>query len=321
MYSKIIKIATLSLVLAFTSIGCGDKKEQPPVTTTQITPIITFVMGDVKRIKMDGSTEALKPGDKCAQTDDVTTGAASFVVFQIQDDIAIRLQANSRISIEALTMKTKVIRLKQGEVLAKVMKLDKTGNFNIKTPTALAAVRGTSFRVSQTNEICTVSVSEGKVEISPIEKENDATQSVVAEPGFTGQKNGAAKIVLRKSTDDELRETKKIAAVPLVQDADKKTPAELNILFKDILESDKAIDGEKKSSNVHDQKQKAIIQKQSGTLTEIKEAFNRLDEITLYNKRVVTGIIISRGSEYEVVTPEGKISVAEKDIKNVRIIR
>lgn len=57
------------------------------------------------------------------------------------------------------------------------------------------------------------------------------------------------------------------------------------------------------------------------TLASLKEDFERLDEIRMYNGRILRGAIISRGKMYLVLTPTGKVKIPEEQIKNIRIIR
>jgi hypothetical protein len=57
------------------------------------------------------------------------------------------------------------------------------------------------------------------------------------------------------------------------------------------------------------------------TLQDIHKDFERLDEIRLYNGRIIQGAVISRGKEYLILTPAGKIKIKEEEIKNIRLIR
>ena len=63
------------------------------------------------------------------------------------------------------------------------------------------------------------------------------------------------------------------------------------------------------------------MNKKTRTIDEIREAFNRVDEITLYNGRVIQGAILSRGAEYKILTPDGTISVPEEEIKSSGVIK
>jgi len=57
------------------------------------------------------------------------------------------------------------------------------------------------------------------------------------------------------------------------------------------------------------------------TLQSLQKDFERVDEIRLYNGRILRGAVISRGVMYLILTPEGKVKIPEKQIKNIRIIR
>lgn len=323
MFKKACNTLLFIAVFAIAVNGCSKKEEEPLATIAGVIPVVTFTLGDVKKIKT-GITSTLAAGEKLAPYDEIVTGKSSLAVIQIKDDSVVRIQENTRLVMETLTDDSKVLNLREGQILAKIVKLDKSKEFSVKTQTVLASVRGTSFRVSQTGSTCTIAVADGKVAVAPADKIADTSSTLIAETGFSVEANKPADAqittVLRKSTEAENLETKRIESVPIITDADKKSVDELNILFKEVIESDKAIDEELKSTGAN-KKQEAIIKKQSGSLTEIKDAFNRLDEITLYNKRVITGIIVSRGSNYQIVTPDGKVTVAEKDVKNVRIIK
>ncbi|HOO70479.1 MAG TPA: hypothetical protein PK926_01880 [Spirochaetota bacterium] len=57
------------------------------------------------------------------------------------------------------------------------------------------------------------------------------------------------------------------------------------------------------------------------TLNSLQKDFERIDEIRLYNGRIIRGAIISRDGEFLILTPTGKIKINENQIKNIRIIR
>ena len=64
-----------------------------------------------------------------------------------------------------------------------------------------------------------------------------------------------------------------------------------------------------------------MIKKKENTLAEIREVFERIDEITLYNGRLIQGAIISRGEKYKVLTTKGALDVNENDIKKVKVMK
>lgn len=63
------------------------------------------------------------------------------------------------------------------------------------------------------------------------------------------------------------------------------------------------------------------LYKTGNSLDTIRKDFQRLDKITLYNKRVIFGAIISREGDYIIMTTEGRIEVPEKSIKSVVVVK
>lgn len=61
--------------------------------------------------------------------------------------------------------------------------------------------------------------------------------------------------------------------------------------------------------------------RQGDSLQSLRKDFERLDEIRLYNGRIIQGAVISRGEKYIILTTDGAINVLEKDIKNIRILK
>lgn len=57
------------------------------------------------------------------------------------------------------------------------------------------------------------------------------------------------------------------------------------------------------------------------TLNSIQKDLERIDEIRLYNGRIIQGAIIRRGEEYLILTVSGTIKIPESQIKNIKIIR
>jgi hypothetical protein len=99
-------------------------------------------------------------------------------------------------------------------------------------------------------------------------------------------------------------ELKKLAGTPAVESPDK-------------LETDAV----KNSLNSTEQKDAEInleIEKESWTFEKIKARYGRIDEVTLYNGRVIRGAIVSRDSIVKILTPAGVVMVKAKDIRTTR---
>ncbi|MGL4369493.1 MAG: hypothetical protein ACRCUT_07465, partial [Spirochaetota bacterium] len=110
-----------------------------------------------------------------------------------------------------------------------------------------------------------------------------------------------------------------ITLVPLIENIDQKTEDEIKTLLQPAAAEETA-DKQKAPQNVQE-KIAALAAKKNISIEEIKDVYNRIDEITLYNRKVVKGAIISRGTTYQVLTVHGKVAIAEKEIKSVRVIK
>lgn len=102
----------------------------------------------------------------------VATGLNSFVTIEVSDGSRLTLPSQSRARVERLRRIVltgaidRSIRVEGGRVEAKAAKArQRDDRFIIRTPTAVASVRGTEFRVSAdpTGELSTVEVVEGRV--------------------------------------------------------------------------------------------------------------------------------------------------------------
>lgn len=94
---------------------------------------------------------ALKEGDLLVLGDIVETGADTTVDLGFDKDwnnIA-RIEENSTVTIEAIY--PIVLRLQEGAALAKLKSLPKDSTFEVQTPMAVAAVRGTEYRTTHQN--------------------------------------------------------------------------------------------------------------------------------------------------------------------------
>ncbi|OHD63156.1 MAG: hypothetical protein A2176_11455 [Spirochaetes bacterium RBG_13_51_14] len=57
------------------------------------------------------------------------------------------------------------------------------------------------------------------------------------------------------------------------------------------------------------------------TLDDIRAQYKWIDQITLYNGRIIKGAIISRGTKYTVITTEGILRIPRKHIKMVKPLK
>lgn len=120
------------------------------------TALVIAVEGDVLVVRDSSAVEKqLSVGDQLSQQDIVKSMNGTAMI-QFADDSRLLLKANSRIRMASLQFYDQSqlvntrIELLKGRVKAQVEKLtNKNSQYNISTPAAVAAVRGTEFRVAR----------------------------------------------------------------------------------------------------------------------------------------------------------------------------
>jgi len=313
MMKGIIIICAASLLL-LVSCSKEDGKEEAKEDPGKLIRV-TFTVGDVK-IVSDSVEKNAATGDRILEKDILKTGENSYAVIQAGADSVVRVQENSEFRPDKVSVNDKSFYLLKGEIFCKLNKLSKSQEFVICSPTIAASVRGTQFNLSYRDKKNSVSVSEGNVAVIPFDEKKDFSKAMIVEPGYTAyikeEKGKPSTIEKRKSSKEESEMLKNYSDTPIIPDVIKKTPDEI----KNIMDVSFSTGNPDK-----DLKKKEIIKKQSASLKEIKDAFERIDEITLYNKQVITGIILTHDENYVVITPSGKKTIPRSNIKNVKVIK
>lgn len=140
------------------------------------------VKGDVKaRASASASWQAVKAGDAVAEGAQVKSGANSEATIGWGNGNVLKVKALSQITVTGFSSaggsSTSNVTLDSGKVYAKAGKLSKGSSFQVKTPTAVAGVRGTDFECSETS----VAVVEGTVTVSAGGVDVDLTQGMMTE--------------------------------------------------------------------------------------------------------------------------------------------
>jgi hypothetical protein len=142
------------------------------------------------------------------------------------------------------------------------------------------------------------------------------TAEIVSGPGADGKSGAPLALNVRPISDTEKKELKKIEAVPVIPEAEKKDSATIEARVKEAIGH-----AREKEEGSHQEKVKALMEKKTRSMAEIREVFSRIDEITLYNGRVIQGAVMARGEVYTILTPGGTITIPEKQIKGSRILK
>ena len=140
------------------------------VSSTRRTAVVTFTKGEVE-VCLRGQKEwkTLEPEMKLGKNDKIRTKYNSKIDVKLDEKSAFRLTEDSEAQIATLIRMGKFqatsLKLKDGKVLTKVGKYPVKPRFSIRTPAAVAAVRGTSFLVASSPEKTRVAVKEGLVRV------------------------------------------------------------------------------------------------------------------------------------------------------------
>jgi len=298
--------------------------------------IVLFQIGTVEIQKNNSAFVPVSMQDSVAENDIIKTGAHSFVTIQFEERGVIRVQDNTTLQFTKFFSDNKAeFFLKEGQVLSKINRLKKNEQFIVKTPTAVASVRGTEFSTSYENNRSAVAVKNGEVIVGKKLSANQSSKddsyiqqtnvsagktAVVTESVAEKESSAEVKIDLRPISDVENLTLEKIAAVEIVKDVKNKSTKDLEELKNNLLKKEVEINIQL-APKVKEEKIQALIAKRINSLEEIKEVFERIDEITLYNRRVVTGAIITRGNVYTVLTTNGTVEIQENEIKGIRVIK
>ncbi|MES2104227.1 MAG: FecR domain-containing protein, partial [Pseudomonadota bacterium] len=127
----------------------------------------------------DGSESILAIGAILAEGSQISTGKNGFLSLALPDNTRISIPSNSQVRLSKLRMakytgspRTEVT-LVQGRVESKVTPLESSkGRFEVRSPLAIAGVRGTHFRVGINDNGVSSEVLGGKVAVGKIEKPN-----------------------------------------------------------------------------------------------------------------------------------------------------
>lgn len=132
------------------------------------------VTGSAQRLRgVDGKRQTLKPRMQIRAGDEVSTQSGS-AVLQLANGSLIRMGQDSHLIFNRLTrygktgMVDTLMRLERGSLEAEVEALTEDGSrFEIDTPSAIAAVRGTAFKLQANKGTTQLQVTEGKVAFGP----------------------------------------------------------------------------------------------------------------------------------------------------------
>jgi hypothetical protein len=194
MNKAIVFISCMIMMIIF---GCAKEAENDYST-------IIFFIGDVKKNSAQADI-----GDIILQNDLIVTGSQSSCDIKIGGSI-IRVKEKSSIKLSELSRNNGIektgIDLDNGKLLCKAKKLSKSESFLVKTPTAVAGVRGTKFTVeSDINKTSRIKVFNGQVTVvKRVKQLEDNLEKIMENAPSLNQEE---KVVV---TENDVKQTEKI---------------------------------------------------------------------------------------------------------------
>jgi len=303
------KLIISTAVVALVAIGCGEKKEQASLDSAKF----TYVKGDVL---VSGKPATL--GQAVSKDATIEVKNNSMAVLQFSNAASITLKANSVLSIANLSKNDAgkpVIELSQsnGSSFSKIAKGQ--SEFSIKTPTAVAGVRGTSFELEVGNGKTTkIKLLEGKVAVAkveatakPEEVKAELEKATVVE---AGQKVEVDNKAVSKPVEITEAEKASLQAMNTVEIA----PVSGKVVVPESVE--KYATGETTSASLTEAAPKAAEAKKL-TLADIKAKYGRIAKIQTKNGKEYVGYFNQQGAEMTIQTVDGQVRVPVASVQKV----
>ena len=294
--------------------------------------IFTFTVGDVT---LNGKSAGI--GDSVVVNDTIQTGNKSFAVIQFGNISLLKLHDSSSVKVISLQLSEKdeiKLFMEYGNTFNKLVK--KGSGYTIKTPTMIAAVRGTSFSVIQKKDSesgrCLVlegsvavekTYAPGGTEPQKAVPEEQKKEPIIVQSGYQVKVSEAevgAPFVIERSEKSELVKLKEIRIIEELPKAEPQERKEIIIKNPVIPESKAETTAPPESKDKVPDKENTVAVKTAQQvyqekLNEIKvRNRGKLDKITLKDGRSFLGMIIERGLLYKIETPKGIQLIQQEEI-------
>jgi outer membrane protein assembly factor BamB len=304
------------IIILFSMFSCGYKSS---VTSKDVIASIVFVLGDVA-VEKSGTSIKASLNSIVEKGAVVKTLKGSQCNILIQPDSYILVKENSSFSIESMVQESNGtsntdVKLNVGKIAINPGKLLKGSEFKVRTPTAVAAVRGTKFTVSsEEGKGVQISVIEGKVELRPriLQLENPDTpgaiknaivsklnkQSVIIDEKQTGEINSESAEKMARDVSSVIAEYQIAESMPIEkrtlakEKAIEKLPQVVAAgipLKKDVISGDSVRDVELLSNKIEENKKLRIHENETSGTINIINPINDADVL-------VDGKRLGRGS-------------------------
>ncbi len=290
---KYLSISGVFSLICMIFISCSAKPNEEAR--------VIFIAGNAELIHKEGKIEPVDAKMKLSKGDIIKTGKG-FVLIQIGDDILTRVQPNTTVEIAKLFEESGTrLALSSGQIISHVRKLIKNNGYNIQTPTAIAAIRGTQYSISYYKTRSVLAVREGTVQLDTFENKKQYMVSA-----------GNTMVISRSKSRNinvfESLEIEKISQIPYNTG--------------EALDKDKAYKGVSKIAMEQEKNIDKTIADNDGpipkTVEDMLKKYGYLNKLILYNNKYYIGIIKSRGKKIKILTLDGIETVPFKQVRNIK---
>jgi hypothetical protein len=286
------RLAALLLFAVLFCISCKAKSDE--------ISLITLFVGDVQVKSGDAGFRPAKLRQTINKNDEIKTGEKSLAVIQLGTEGIVQLSENSAVTMKSLlNEKTREVFLGKGMVLSRIDKLLKGCEYQVKTPTVIAAVRGTQFIVRISAGKSIVALDRGTVLVALVQTGEKASIDAGKAAEVTD------KIQVRDISVPEKKELERLQSLEITPDAAKIDNEEFERIEKEqIAEIDR-------------------LARESGetgaamNAYQIRAKYGRVDQLIDYSGRTYFGVILKRGSAITMLTASGIVNIPNPCSRNV----
>ena len=294
---KIIIFALSCLIVS----GCAkEKKDSSPIT----------VIHTIGRVSLNAPGNELMPNTTVQIGDKIITGEKSMATLLVSGNSAVRVYENSEFVItgketgESGAITGGEFGIDRGKAMFVIEKLAKDSEILVRTPTAVASVRGTSFVVAVNKK--KNGVARGTTEVTVLSGSVRVETSGKPQDSRTLE-DGEMVVV---SGDEPIEEKKNIPEKTMRELKKEEKDLEKNITIK----ADRVII---KADNVIINSDKTPVLK---TEKAIKDYYHKLEEVNLDDGTTLVGAVIYQDLKIaKIHTASGVIRVPTSSIKNIRM--
>ncbi len=283
----------------------------------------TFVRG-----KVTLNEQKVRVGQRAipGQTIDVKKGSTA--VLQFDRKALLTISANTTIKVDELVKKTKpVIKLSQtrGSSFSKV--IPQSAEYQVKTPTAVAGIRGTAFQISlNKKKQTTIKMLRGKVRVKTAKAKTEklitkGKEIKISKKGFSKIKKVSKKDQEQLSRFDTIKiQPIQVAAVEQASENETEPtgqPAVVNVPDEVVAELTRV--AVKKKKETQPEKAKPTKkEKKAMTLAELKAKYGQLTQITtVAGKKVVGAKWRQVGDYHYLLTTKGQKKIQTSKVLKV----